>query len=144
MDVHEPTVRSYNMSRIRGKDTKPERIMANLLERKRFKFESHVVGMPGKPDFVFRRRRKVIFVNGCFWHGHRKCRYFVIPKTRRAFWSRKIEGNRNRDLKHVKALRKAGWKVLTIFECQLKAKVRDRTFSNVLKFVRKRDYIDRK
>lgn len=136
-DVHEPSVRSYNMSRIRSRDTKPEMIISQFLRQNRFKFEDHAADLPGKPDFVFRRRRRVIFVNGCFWHGHHGCKYFVVPKTRRTWWLKKIAANRSRDARNVQKLVRDGWKVLTIFECRLKQKSRQHTLERrVLKFLR--------
>ena len=96
-DVHTPAVRSYNMSRIRGKDTKPEIIVRKFLHSKGLRFRLHSKELPGKPDVVLRKYYTVIFINGCFWHGHKGCRYFILPKTRSEWWLNKIERNREND-----------------------------------------------
>jgi len=120
MDVHEPEVRSYNMSQIKGKDTKPEMIVRKFLFSKGFRYRLHVKTLPGKPDIVLTKYKTVIFVHGCFWHGHKGCKYFVIPKTRTDWWLNKINRNKELDKKNISLLRQEGWKVLTIFECDLK------------------------
>lgn len=132
MDVHEPKIRSYNMSRIRDKDTKPEILVRKFLFSKGFRYRLHVKNLPGKPDIVLPKYHTVIFVHGCFWHGHDQCRYFVVPKTRTEWWLSKIEKNRANDLKNILLLRKSGWKVLTIFECDLKPDKRIMTLTRLL------------
>ena len=117
-DVLTPKQRSYNMSRIRGKDTKPEIIVRRLVHRLGYRFRLHQRKLPGCPDIVLTRHRKVIFVHGCFWHMH-KCRYGnVKPATNEKFWQSKREGNVVRDKRNLRRLRKDGWKVLVIWECQ--------------------------
>jgi len=117
VDVHTSQQRSFNMSRIRGKDTKPELIVRSLVHQLGFRFRLHRKDLPGKPDLVLPRLRKVIFVHGCFWHRHR-CRYGrVQPKTNAEFWHAKLMGNVERDRRNRKALRKAGWQVLEVWEC---------------------------
>ena len=96
-DVHEPEVRSYNMSQIRGKDTKPEIMVRKFLHSNCFRFRLHGKYLPGKPDLVLKKYNTVIFVHGCFWHAHEGCKYFVIPKTRTEWWKNKIYGNRAKD-----------------------------------------------
>lgn len=98
-DVHSKEVRSYNMSRIRSKNTKPEVLLRKVLFANGFRFRLHDKKLPGKPDIVLKKYRTVIFVHGCFWHGHNGCRYFVVPKTRTAWWMNKIEGNQKNDTK---------------------------------------------
>lgn len=120
MDVHEPEVRSYNMSQIKGKDTKPEMLVRKFLFSKGFRYRLHVKNLPGKPDIVLPKYKTVIFVHGCFWHGHKGCKYFVVPKTRTDWWLNKINKNKELDKKNISLLRQEGWKVLTIFECDLK------------------------
>jgi DNA mismatch endonuclease, patch repair protein len=116
-DVHNAQQRSYNMSRIRGKDTKPEMIVRSLIHRMGFRFRLHRKDLPGKPDVVLPRHRKVILVHGCFWHLHR-CRFGrVVPKTNTEFWQEKRQGTVARDKRNVKALREAEWKVLVLWEC---------------------------
>src|SRR5687768_7316020 len=96
-DVHSVETRSYNMSRIRSKDTKPELILRKALFANGFRFRLHDKQLPGRPDIVLKKHRTVIFVHGCFWHGHRDCKYFVVPKTRTEWWLNKITGNQKND-----------------------------------------------
>lgn len=121
-DVHTPETRSYNMSMIRGKNTKPEIIVRKFLHSKGFRFRLHKKELPGKPDIVLPKFKTVIFVHGCFWHGHKNCKYFVVPKTRTEWWISKIERNRLVDKINNDNLKKGGWKIITIWECQLKPK----------------------
>jgi DNA mismatch endonuclease (patch repair protein) len=119
-DVHTPEQRSRNMASIKGKDTKPERIVRSLLHELGYRFRLHRKDLPGKPDLVFPSRRKVIFVHGCFWHMH-DCRWGrVTPATNTSFWQQKRNGNCDRDLKTSKALTAAGWKSLIVWECEVK------------------------
>lgn len=119
MDVLTPEQRRHNMSRIRGKDTKPEMLLRRGLHAAGLRYRLHVADLPGRPDLVFPRYRAVIFVHGCFWHGH-YCPLFRLPATRPEFWAAKIAGNRIRDQRTSAALRAAGWRVLTVWECCLK------------------------
>ena len=119
-DVHTKEVRSYNMSRIRGKNTKPEMLVRKYLFAHGFRYRLHSKNLPGKPDIVLPKYKTVIFVHGCFWHGHQDCKYFVVPKTRTDWWLNKINGNKANDAKKIQALEQAGWKVLVVWECQLK------------------------
>lgn len=121
-DVHEPHIRSFNMSRIRSKDSKPEMIVRRYLFQNGFRFRLHVKSLPGKPDLVLKKYRTVIFIHGCFWHGHEGCRYFVVPKTRTDWWLTKIETNKKKDKSNVDQLEKLGWKVYEIWECELRRK----------------------
>lgn len=132
-DVHTKAVRSYNMSRIKGRNTKPEVLVRRFLHSKGFRFLLHCKKLPGRPDIVLPKYKTVILVHGCFWHGHKGCRYFVVPKTRTAWWLEKISSNRQRDQDNSAGLRKGGWKILTIFECDLKAEKRERTLKKILK-----------
>ena len=108
------------MSRIRSKDTKPEMLVRTFLHGNGFRYRLHVKDMPGKPDIVLPKYKTVIFVHGCFWHGHEHCRYFVVPKTRTDWWLNKINTNIAKDTKAVIDLIKDGWNVITLWECQLK------------------------
>ena len=112
--------RSYNMSRIKGKDTKPEEIVRKYLFSKGFRYRKNDSKLPGRPDVVLPKYRTVIFVNGCFWHMHEGCRYFVWPKHNAEFWEKKIRDNAERDRRNFQKLEEQGWKVLTIWECGLK------------------------
>ena len=132
-DVHSPEVRSFNMSRIKGKNTKPEMLVRKFLFSKGFRFRLHSVSLPGKPDIVLPRYKTLIFVNGCFWHGHKRCRKFVVPKTRTDYWINKININISNDKKNIIALRKDGWKVITIWECQLN---KEKTIEKILKQIK--------
>ncbi len=125
MDVFTPEKRSEVMSLIRGRNTKPELAVRCLLHRLGYRFTVHGPknrSLPGKPDLVLPKYRTVIFVHGCFWHGHENCSYFRLPKSRSAFWKAKIEGNMARDLRNENALRDLGWHVVTIWECALRKK----------------------
>jgi DNA mismatch endonuclease (patch repair protein) len=122
-DVFSPEKRSEVMSRIRGRDTKPELALRSILHRLGYRFTVNGPknrNLPGRPDIVLPKYRTVIFVHGCFWHGHRHCPQFRIPKSRRAWWTAKITGNQARDLRNETALRTLGWHVVTIWECALK------------------------
>jgi DNA mismatch endonuclease (patch repair protein) len=120
------------MSRIRGKDTKPEMLLRRGLHATGLRFRLHVPELPGKPDLVFPRHHAVILVHGCFWHGH-NCPLFKLPATRPEFWAAKITGNQERDQRAAKALQAAGWRVLTVWECSLKGTGR-RPLDEVLKY----------
>jgi len=106
------------MSRIQGKDTGPERIVRSLLHRMGYRFRLHGMGLPGRPDIVLRRYCTVVFVHGCFWHRHRGCRNCTIPTNNRAFWVKKLDGNAARDRRNALALRRAGWRVIVVWECE--------------------------
>lgn len=134
-DVHTKETRSYNMSRIKGKDTKPEMLVRKFLHNKGYRYRLHEKKLPGKPDIVLPKYKIIINIHGCFWHGHDGCRYFVIPKTRTEWWQQKINRNKELDDQNYQKLTQAGWKVLTIFECELKVKSRDLTYDKVLKFI---------
>lgn len=131
-DVHSPETRRYNMSRIKGKNTKPEMQVRKFLFAKGFRYRLHDKKLPGKPDIVLPKYKTVIFVHGCFWHGHEGCRYFVVPKTRTDWWLAKINRNRELDLQHETELKMQGWKVITIYECSLKSKPSSGTLASLL------------
>lgn len=135
-DVHEPKIRSYNMSQIRSKNTKPELLVRQYFHMMGLRFRLHAKTMPGKPDIVLRKYRTVIFIHGCFWHGHKGCRYFVVPKTNKDFWMAKIEGNKVRDKEAIKSLKKQNWKVIEIWECQLKPYTKDKTLDRITRRIR--------
>ncbi|MGY0556569.1 very short patch repair endonuclease [Lysobacter sp. A421] len=120
MDNVEAKIRSRMMSSIRGKDTQPELIVRRYLHASGFRFRLHRKDLPGRPDLVLPKWRVALFVNGCFWHGHQKCRYFRLPGTRPEFWKAKIQGNRDRDARAEKLLSEQDWRVLTIWECALR------------------------
>lgn len=132
-DVHTPEQRSYNMSRIHGKDTRPEELVRKYLFAHGFRYRKNDVRLPGKPDIVLPKYKTVIFVNGCFWHAHEGCRYFVWPKNNADFWKKKIESNVARDEKNHQLLEGLGWRVLTVWECELKLNCRAETLANITK-----------
>lgn len=121
------------MSRIKAKDTKPEMMVRKFLFSKGFRYKLHDKMLAGKPDLVFPRLKTVVFIHGCYWHGHEGCRYFVIPKTRTDWWLDKIGKNKLRDGDNLSKLKKEGWKVITVFECKLKPAVRERTLNKLQK-----------
>jgi DNA mismatch endonuclease (patch repair protein) len=117
-DTLSPHERSQLMSRIRGKNTKPELVVRRLLHSMGYRFRLHRHDLPGKPDIVLPRHGVCLFVHGCFWHLHRNCKDARIPKTRTSWWRKKLEGNAARDKRHAAALRRLGWRVVTVWECQ--------------------------
>jgi DNA mismatch endonuclease, patch repair protein len=132
VDVHNTKTRSYNMSQIKGKNTKPEIMVRKFLFANGFRYRLHEKKLPGKPDIVLPKYKTVIFVNGCFWHGHEGCRYFVVPKTRTEWWINKIVQNKNSDSVNFTKLTYLGWKVITIFECRLKKEFRESTLNDII------------
>lgn len=132
-DVHSKEVRSYNMSRIKGKDTKPEMLVRKFLHANGFRYRLHVKDLPGKPDIVLPKYRTVIFVHGCFWHGHENCKYATIPKTRTEWWSNKIKYNQLNDNKSIQLLKKDKWKIITVFQCQLKGATIETSLNDIIK-----------
>ena len=135
-DCHSKEMRSYNMSRIRSKNTKPEEIVRKHLFSQGFRYRKNDSKLPGKPDIVLPKYKTVIFVNGCFWHGHTGCRYFVWPKSNPDFWKAKITGNVERDKTNCELLADMGWRVLVIWECELKKACIAETLQNAISFIR--------
>lgn len=132
-DVHNKSTRSYNMSKIRSKDTKPEMLVRRFLHKNGFRFRLHVKKLPGKPDIVLPKYKTAIMVNGCFWHGHESCKYYVIPKTRTEWWLEKINKNILNDNKSLDGLLNLHWKVIVIWECELKKNAIEVTLNNLAK-----------
>lgn len=132
MDVHDKKTRSYNMSMIKGKNTKPEELVRKYLFSQGLRYRKNDRRLPGSPDIVLPKYKTAIFVNGCFWHGHEGCRYFVWPKSNQEFWQKKISDNIQRDLKKRHLLESQGWRVLVIWECELK---KDRINKNIDKLI---------
>ena len=119
MDTLNRDKRSWNMSRIKAKNTSPERAVRTALHKAGFRFRLHVKMLPGKPDIVLAKYRAVVMVHGCFWHRHKNCKYAYVPKTRVKFWNQKFSQNIKRDAEVLRALRALGWNVLTIWECEV-------------------------
>jgi DNA mismatch endonuclease (patch repair protein) len=123
-DNHTPEVRSYNMSRIQGKNTKPEDLVRRYLFSRGLRYRKNDKRYCGKPDVILPKYKTAIFVNGCFWHSHENCPYFVMPKSRLDYWKPKLERNRIRDVENIKFLEGEGWRVIVVWECEIKPKVR--------------------
>ena len=124
--THSKEIRSYNMSRIRSKDTKPEEIVRKFLFSKGLRYRKNDRRYPGCPDIILPKHRTAIFVNGCFWHCHEGCSDFVLPKSNKDYWVPKLEKNQKRDEENYTVLKNDGWNVLVIWECELKKDVRDK------------------
>ncbi|AVE05700.1 very short patch repair endonuclease [Pseudomonas palleroniana] len=120
MDTLTPSDRSLRMARVKSKGTKPEMVVRRLLFSMGYRYRLHDRSLPGSPDIIFRGRKKVIFVHGCFWHRHDGCPLARLPKSRLDFWIPKLEGNRERDTRTLHQLNSLGWDVLVIWECELK------------------------
>ena len=118
-DALTPQRRSENMRRIRSKNTKPEMIVRSQVHRLGFRYRLHGKDLPGKPDLVFRKRKKAIFVHGCFWHQHSACREGRVPGSRPQYWIPKLQGNKDRDAAHLSGLQTSGWQILVIWECEV-------------------------
>ena len=134
MDVHSPDQRSFNMSRIKGKNTKPEMIVRQWLWQNGYRYRLHRKDLPGKPDIVFAGRKKVIFINGCFWHKH-NCKYFKWPKSNTEFWRQKIEANVRRDVDNYISLNATGWDYMVVWECEIKEKNLEPLWERIKEFL---------
>ena len=135
-DVHDVDTRSYNMSQIRSKNTKPEEIVRKFLFSKGFRYRKNDKKLPGKPDIVLPKYKTIIMVNGCFWHKHEGCKYFVWPKNNAEFWKEKINRNIERDYINQLELRNLGWKVIIVWECELKKAVREERLERLIEEIR--------
>lgn len=120
------------MSQVKARDTKPELIVRRFLFSNKLRYRLYDKKLQGKPDIVLRKYKTIIFIHGCFWHGHENCKYSALPKTRTEFWSDKIESNKNRDKKNIDQLKSDGWNVLIIYECELKKGKQEHTLNNIL------------
>ena len=129
-DNHTKEIRSMNMSHIRSTNSKPEKIVRKYLFSKGLRYRKNVRTLPGKPDIVLRKYKTVVFVNGCFWHKH-DCGRFVMPSSNTEYWSKKINGNIERDKANISKLEDLGWRVLVIWECQLKKKVVEKSLADL-------------
>lgn len=137
-DIKSKDARSYNMSRIRGKNTKPEELVRKYLFSKGFRYRKNDRRLPGTPDIVLPKYRTVIFVNGCFWHGHEGCKYFVWPQNNAEFWRNKINANIARDAIKHQELGLLGWNVEIVWECQLRTGQRENTLMHLEEILRAR------
>ena len=124
MDIFDKDKRSSIMSRVKSKDTKPEILVRSVIHRMGFRFRKNRVDLPGKPDIVLSKARKIIFVNGCFWHGHKNCKRASRPSSNKSIWSTKLDMNIQRDKKNIVLLKKQGWHILIIWQCQIRDEIR--------------------
>lgn len=131
-DVHSPEARSYNMSRIHGKDTKPEELVRKFLFSQGFRYRKNDARLPGKPDIVLPKYKTVIFINGCFWHKHEGCKYFVWPKNNAEFWREKLLSNVERDKRDYQQLDELGSRVIVVWECELKKVSREQVLKSLV------------
>jgi len=132
-DIFSEEQRSYVMSRVSSKDTKPEKIVRSFLHRSGFRFRLHVLNLPGKPDLVLAKYKTVIFVHGCFWHRHKDCKKATTPQSRKGFWEEKFKRNVIRDKENCQALRRNGWKIWVVWECELtNAQKRSKRLANLV------------
>jgi DNA mismatch endonuclease (patch repair protein) len=130
-DVHSKEIRSFNMSQIKGRDTKPEILVRKFLFSNGLRYRTYSKNLPGKPDIVLPKYNSVVFIHGCFWHGHENCKLFVVPKTRTEWWLNKINGNIRNDSEKIKSLESNGWKVFVIWGCELTAWKREKTLQEL-------------
>jgi len=136
-DNHSPEIRSLNMSHIRSKNSKPEDMVRKHLFSKGFRYRKNVRKLPGCPDIVLPKYRTIIFVNGCFWHKH-NCERFVWPSSSQEYWKQKIMGNVERDIRNTALLKEAGWKIIIVWECELKKPVADERLHRLCSEIRER------
>lgn len=135
-DIFSKSKRSSIMSKISSKDTKPEILVRKYLFSKGFRFRKNVKDLPGKPDIVLPKYKTIIFINGCFWHGHENCKKATLPATNTEFWREKISGNIIRDKENIQKLREMRYKVITVWQCELTADFCETTLNNLLKKLR--------
>jgi DNA mismatch endonuclease (patch repair protein) len=134
VDIFSKIKRSQIMASISGKETKPEILVRSFLFKQGFRFRKNVKKLPGKPDIVLPKYQTVILLHGCFWHGHKKCKASALPETRKEFWKNKIKSNIDRDKRTIRALKKAGWKVIIIWQCEIKTVIkREKRFEKLIK-----------
>ena len=139
MDSHSKNVRSYNMSQIRSKNTKPEEVVRKAIFAAGLRYRKNDKRLPGCPDIVLRKYKTVVFVNGCFWHKHENCRYFVWPKSNIKYWRCKISRNVERDKQIYYSLKKLGWKVIIIWECKLKLTYKECTLLSLVDRIKRNE-----
>jgi len=132
MDTFSKTKRSYIMSKVSGKDTTPEILVRRYLFSKGFRYRKNVTDLPGKPDIVLPKYKTIVFIHGCFWHGHEGCEAAKLPATNIEYWTKKVSSNINRDFKNVQALQILGWNVIAVWECELKTAYRKKRLDVLL------------
>lgn len=142
MDNKTTEERSRNMSKIRSTNTQPELIVRKALHQLGFRFRLHAKDLPGKPDLVLPKYKAVIFINGCFWHGHEGCSRYVLPKSNEEYWHNKIRRNIFRDKENIRILNELGWKCLVVWECSLKKTIREQTIKRIVEWLKSCDAND--
>lgn len=135
MDVFSKEKRSQVMSSVKSTDTKPEMIVRKYLHANGFRYGLHNQKLPGHPDIVLRKYKTIVFINGCFWHGHEGCRHYTVPKTNTTYWTAKVRRNVERDAENIAKLKSKGWRVITIWECELKSDMREKTLTNLVRML---------
>lgn len=135
MDIYSKQKRSEIMSLISGKNTKPEIVIRKIAHSLGYRFRLHKKDLPGKPDIVFPKYKKVIFVNGCFWHSHKNCKRSKLPTTNAKFWKEKIEGNKKKDKSNYIRLKKLGWDYMVIWQCEIKDSNKEKIEKRLLEFL---------
>ena len=133
MDVHSKEIRSYNMSKVKSKDTKPEEIVRKFLFSQGFRYRKNEKKLPGTPDIVLPKYKTAIFVNGCFWHVHENCSSFSWPTSNAEFWKVKLIANKERDIKNMDLLEALGWNVIVVWQCEIKKKQKDERLRYLIK-----------
>jgi DNA mismatch endonuclease (patch repair protein) len=131
-DVLTAAQRRYNMQQIKSRNTKPELLVRKFLFAQGYRYKLHDKKLPGKPDIILPKYHTLIFIHGCFWHGHSNCKFYKVPQTRTEWWLNKINRNKANDAKAVRALKKDGWKVIIIWECKLKPAVKEKTLQKIV------------
>lgn len=139
MDNLTPAQRKHTMSQVHSRDTKPETKLRSLIHRLGYRFRLHVMHLPGKPDLVFPGRKKVIFVHGCFWHGHIGCKAAKTPKSNHGYWSTKLGRNKTRDAANIEKLKAMGWDPLVVWECELRDE--ESIKKRIIAFLEERAYV---
>ncbi len=134
-DVFSPSKRSLIMSKIRSKGTSAEKAILSIISTKRLKYDLYNSSLPGKPDFVFPKKKKIIFAHGCFWHQHKNCNRATKPKSHKSYWLPKLENNMKRDKKYYKDLKKMGYKILIVWECEIKKTETEKLEAKISKFL---------
>ena len=136
-DVHDKKTRSYNMSRIRSKNTKPEMLVRKFLHANGFRYRLHVNNLPGRPDIVLPKYKTAILVNGCFWHMHKECKFSLIPSSNKNYWQQKLLRNVEKDEKAIQQLKGLKWQTFVLWECQLKNSQVETTLFNLIKQIKR-------
>lgn len=139
VDIYDTATRSYIMSKVKGYDTGPEMVVRKYLHSKGLRYRLQNKKLPGKPDITLPKYHTVIFVNGCFWHGHKGCKNFALPKTRTEWWKDKIYKTVQRDKTATKSLKKLGWNTIIVWECELKSKIKNKTLEKLLSKIIKQE-----